>query len=911
MLGTLGERGSVEDIPFLRHSGFAFLAFSAVVILVIFCTSLVRVFQHDESESELYDDRYLWYVLCSVAPAIAGSIALVQIVRRQRSRWTIAAWGQCIFYILLSSYIAGGSSYCAVLLPLFAAGPLLGIPKSINLGSMIVTCITLLLLSIDDFLQLGIHRFPTSDNTLMRKTGIVLATFLITTFCIHSYIWLWWTALESRDNHQRVIRDVIKSIKEFKLSEAASTLDERGEHLISESIQQSLRELRNVFLAMTPFLPLSIVDPTKKRLAQDDEDDESIDDHDSKDSLQRLELAAEQEHTSLKRRRCTVLAISINNFPTRNLKDASEVCAIFTETVAEKVHQHDGVVDILSPDYIVATFNCHTPCAIRHPRMACQCALEIAATLTSKTKDNFPDLDWSLAIDTGFNLSGLCGIASKRSEGVSGESVDMAHRLLSLSRQIKCPMLVTEAVQQEVVDSFHLVPVDKIEPEWLQTDRLPQVTIYEIRASLSEKVKKILKQAFQSFQEGNLEDVMEELASIPEAHEHPLLVRLSATCVKQHEASAFDLELPYARREVGWALFPGETSSPENSSTSCYESAHRATDQERQQTEDVAAGTVGLREAFHELAEQQKASAVQVEENDQGLFTMFLPEDEEEPEGDADLGDIIPKEFEDHFHNHWKRSERPIGAGAFSTVFAGLGETGTLIAMKCFKLSDRNIQVDDLQNEVEVLAQLRHPNIVNYVSCALTKAHFILLMELVSGGSLASLLKQFGPMPKPVARRYMHDILKGLQYLHEKTLVHCDLKPHNALLSNEGICKLSDFGSSINTTSVNTTGGETVTVRGTAVYMAPEAARGELSPAIDIWSIGITLIELLSGKLPWRFQGNETQFIYALSKDENMLPSIPEELPKSARELVRQCCSRDPRKRPTVQQVLASPFFSG
>ena len=190
-------------------------------------------------------------------------------------------------------------------------------------------------------------------------------------------------------------------------------------------------------------------------------------------------------------------------------------------------------------------------------------------------------------------------------------------------------------------------------------------------------------------------------------------------------------------------------------------------------------------------------------------------------------------------------------------------------------------------------------------------------MEYVSGGSLRNVIEQFGPPPLNAVRRYLGDILKGLVYLHTQKVVHCDLKPHNALLSNDGSVKLSDFGSSLNTQQVKADkdkkGGvdEDVTVRGTAHYMAPEAARNEITSASDIWSLGITVLELLTGNVPWQFKGSDAAFVYKLSRDETFMPTIPPNLHKSAADFCRACLQRDPAKRPTAQALQLTEFVTG
>eukprot|EP00744_Colponema_vietnamica_P004596 GILI01006827.1.p1 GENE.GILI01006827.1~~GILI01006827.1.p1 ORF type:complete len:583 (-),score=139.78 GILI01006827.1:669-2270(-) len=279
------------------------------------------------------------------------------------------------------------------------------------------------------------------------------------------------------------------------------------------------------------------------------------------------------------------------------------------------------------------------------------------------------------------------------------------------------------------------------------------------------------------------------------------------------------------------------------------------------------------------------------------------------------LSSAVPLEFFDSASNRWKRAEATIGSGAGGAeLYLALGEQGNLVALKCFSLASTKTNQEELIQEVSTLSRLRDDYIVGYVSYAITVNHFIILMEYVSGGSLYDLLEQFGPLPSTTARRFMTDILRGLQYLHEQRTTHCDIKPHNALLSTEGSCKLTDFGSCMPAEALHQNMPDDMPlVRGTSWYLAPEAARGEVMHANDIWSIGITLIELLTGSHPWKGKEynklNEMSFIIQLGKDPKMVPEIPPTITGAAREFIAACIHRNPADRPTVQELLIHPFI--
>src|SRR5256885_9481532 len=145
-------------------------------------------------------------------------------------------------------------------------------------------------------------------------------------------------------------------------------------------------------------------------------------------------------------------------------------------------------------------------------------------------------------------------------------------------------------------------------------------------------------------------------------------------------------------------------------------------------------------------------------------------------------------------------------------------------------------------------------------------------MEYLDGRSLKELIVSRGPAPVPVAIEYARQILAALRFAHRNGIVHRDIKPHNALVDGEGRVKVTDFGIARAGTSQMT---ETGSIVGTAQYLSPEQARGtSVDQRSDIYSLGVVLYELLTGKTP--FEG-DTPLEIAL-KHLSATPQPPSQL---------------------------------
>eukprot|EP00756_Hemistasia_phaeocysticola_P013882 Hpha_TRINITY_DN15310_c1_g5::TRINITY_DN15310_c1_g5_i1::g.91316::m.91316 len=217
-------------------------------------------------------------------------------------------------------------------------------------------------------------------------------------------------------------------------------------------------------------------------------------------------------------------------------------------------------------------------------------------------------------------------------------------------------------------------------------------------------------------------------------------------------------------------------------------------------------------------------------------------------------------------------------------------------------------QLQEMVQEVQFMSQMQHENIVQYLGCAVTEAFVLICMEYLPGGSLAGVLQQFdGALPESSVVRFVRDIIRGLEFIHKQNIVHRDLKPANVLMTVDGVCKLADFGASAELKSAAGDGdGGPI---GTPMYMPPEQANGMATQVSDIWSLGIVVVELCTGSVPWERPNNILAFIHNLGKPDGPTPVVPDGMPPKAKQLAESCLQREQNKRPRAKNLLSHPYI--
>ncbi|CAN8294885.1 unnamed protein product [Cochlearia groenlandica] len=264
----------------------------------------------------------------------------------------------------------------------------------------------------------------------------------------------------------------------------------------------------------------------------------------------------------------------------------------------------------------------------------------------------------------------------------------------------------------------------------------------------------------------------------------------------------------------------------------------------------------------------------------------------------------------------WRKGQL-IGRGAFGTVYMGMNlDSGELIAVKqvlittnCASKEKTQAHIQELEEEVKLLKNLSHPNIVRYLGTVREDDTLNILLEFVPGGSISSLLEKFGPFPESVVRTYTRQLLFGLEYLHSHAIMHRDIKGANILVDNKGCIKLADFGASKQVAELATISGAK-SMKGTPYWMAPEVIlQTGHSFSADIWSVGCTIIEMVTGHAPWSQQYKEVAAIFFIGTTKSH-PPIPDSLSSDAKDFLLKCLQEEPKLRPTASELLKHPFLT-
>ncbi|PWN34237.1 kinase-like protein [Meira miltonrushii] len=256
-------------------------------------------------------------------------------------------------------------------------------------------------------------------------------------------------------------------------------------------------------------------------------------------------------------------------------------------------------------------------------------------------------------------------------------------------------------------------------------------------------------------------------------------------------------------------------------------------------------------------------------------------------------------------HTTFKRLEL-VGRGAYGAVYRGVHiASGKAVALKVVNLDTPDDDVSEIQKEVALLSQLRETtskNVIRYWGCWLHEAELWIVMDFAEGGSVRTLMKA-GLIAEKYACIIVRESLIALSFLHKSGIIHRDIKAANILLTTEGRIQLADFGvaATLVSSSVHS---RRMTFVGTPYWMAPEVITQGKSydQSADIWSLGITVYEMLMGNPPL---SNEDQMRVIMMIPKNKPARLPAEgsFSSALREFVALCLNEEPKERPNSDEL--------
>jgi mitogen-activated protein kinase kinase kinase len=265
-----------------------------------------------------------------------------------------------------------------------------------------------------------------------------------------------------------------------------------------------------------------------------------------------------------------------------------------------------------------------------------------------------------------------------------------------------------------------------------------------------------------------------------------------------------------------------------------------------------------------------------------------------------------------------------IGQGSFGSVYLALhAVTGELMAVKQVELPSvqkdteidrkKTTMITALKHEINLLRDLQHPNIVQYLGTAADDHHLNIFLEYVPGGSIAAMLKQYNTFKEPLIRNFVRQILDGLSYLHGRGIIHRDIKGANVLVDNKGGIKISDFGISKRVEASTMLGSSAhvnrPSLQGSVYWMAPEVVRQTAhTKKADIWSLGCLVVEMFSGSHPFP-NCSQLQAIFAIGSNQAK-PTVPDECSDEAKQFLERTFEIDHERRPSAEELLQSDFLA-
>eukprot|EP01062_Namystynia_karyoxenos_P025377 TRINITY_DN19986_c0_g1_i1.p1 TRINITY_DN19986_c0_g1~~TRINITY_DN19986_c0_g1_i1.p1 ORF type:complete len:408 (+),score=146.83 TRINITY_DN19986_c0_g1_i1:78-1226(+) len=266
---------------------------------------------------------------------------------------------------------------------------------------------------------------------------------------------------------------------------------------------------------------------------------------------------------------------------------------------------------------------------------------------------------------------------------------------------------------------------------------------------------------------------------------------------------------------------------------------------------------------------------------------------------------------------------KKLGEGAFGLVRKAIDKsTGDPVAIKmisCAQLALDKAGHERLEREIAILQTLKHPNLVNLREILANDEtnEMWLVLEFVDGSDLMAVIDKAHHLSEDLGKKYLRQMVIGLNYVHSQNVAHRDLKPENIMVKNDGRVKITDFGLSnfqrTDERGAVPAGLSLKTCCGTPYYVAPEVissstSRGYSGFTCDVWSLGIILYAMLLGDLP--FTGRDLpELLERIRRGQFTFPSSVQLTP-DAKKLIKAVLTADPAKRPSLKQIAGFAWVS-
>lgn len=299
------------------------------------------------------------------------------------------------------------------------------------------------------------------------------------------------------------------------------------------------------------------------------------------------------------------------------------------------------------------------------------------------------------------------------------------------------------------------------------------------------------------------------------------------------------------------------------------------------------------------------------------LIVVSPPTDsDEELDSDPEVGDAVVEQAktvtivveETKASVAYTLGDCIVGTSSSTKVYHATDTTtGELVAIKEIHLGGLSVANSiRLMKEIRSFAQLSHPHIARYYGLTREDAIIYIAMESGERYSLRHLLQDSGPVLPELASSYIYQALHGLAFLHSRSVIHFDLRAANILITEDSDIKLAEFGIPFDWLPDRTGRKDGMGTRPN--WMAPEVINLEgPSQKSDIWSLGCTVIEIVTGEPPYDHLGDGLSVMFHIVEDE--MPPIPPDCPKQLRDFLVQCFRRNPEERPSAENLLDHPWM--